>query len=132
MRILSVLMLAIVANTYANINIPVQFTGPLNQSCSFINDENVLSTIESLTLSLDEIRTNQNKCKSIYTNSKVFLNTITQEMNARSTNLEITNQNIRSIRPGFGLHPKYFFEILGKKVNQDLSKGEPFQFKFIQ
>lgn len=36
----------------------------------------------------------------------------------------ITEQNVRSIRPGFGLHPKYLKEILGKKVNRDLEKGE--------
>ncbi len=35
----------------------------------------------------------------------------------------ITEKNVRSIRPGFGLHPKYFNEILGKKVNQDIEKG---------
>lgn len=31
--------------------------------------------------------------------------------------------NIRSIRPGKGLHPKYLDEVLGKKVNQNLKKG---------
>ena len=36
----------------------------------------------------------------------------------------ITEQNVRSVRPGFGLHPKYLPEILGKKVNRDLKKGE--------
>jgi pseudaminic acid synthase len=36
----------------------------------------------------------------------------------------ITERNIRSIRPGFGLHPKYFKEILGKKYNQNASIGE--------
>ena len=35
----------------------------------------------------------------------------------------ITEKNVRSIRPGFGLHPKYFAEILGKKVNQDIERG---------
>ena len=35
----------------------------------------------------------------------------------------ITEKNVRSIRPGFGLHPKYFNEILGKKVNQDIERG---------
>lgn len=39
---------------------------------------------------------------------------------------EITEQNIRSIRPGYGLHPKYYKEILGKKANRDLEKGERF------
>jgi len=35
----------------------------------------------------------------------------------------ITERNVRSIRPGFGLHPKYYNEILGKKVNQAIERG---------
>ena len=35
-----------------------------------------------------------------------------------------TEENVRSIRPGFGLHPKYFNEILGKTVTKDIKKGE--------
>jgi len=37
----------------------------------------------------------------------------------------ITDSNVRSIRPGFGMHPKYLKDILGKKVNRDLKKGTP-------
>ena len=44
----------------------------------------------------------------------------------------ITEDNVRSIRPGFGLHTKYLKDILGKKVNQDLKKGTPFDLSFIQ
>ena len=44
----------------------------------------------------------------------------------------ITEDNVRSIRPGFGLHPKYLNEILGKKVNQNLNKGTPFDLSFIE
>ena len=36
----------------------------------------------------------------------------------------ITEKNVRSIRPGFGLHPKHYSEILGKTVIKNLSKGE--------
>jgi len=43
----------------------------------------------------------------------------------------ISEDNVRSIRPGFGLHPKYLKEILGKKVNNDLKKGIPFDLEFI-
>ena len=43
----------------------------------------------------------------------------------------ITEQNVRSVRPGFGLHPKYLPEILGKKVNRDLKKGERFSLSLI-
>jgi len=47
------------------------------------------------------------------------------------TGEEITEKNVRSIRPGFGLHPKYYKEILGKKVKEDLEKGERFLFENI-
>jgi len=43
----------------------------------------------------------------------------------------ITEVNVRSIRPGYGLHPKYYREILGKKVNTDVMKGTPMSFDFV-
>ena len=43
----------------------------------------------------------------------------------------VTEQNVRSVRPGYGLHPKYLPEVLGKKVNKDLKKGERFSLDFI-
>lgn len=44
----------------------------------------------------------------------------------------ITEYNIRSVRPGHGLHPKFLKEILGKKVIQNLEKGEPFSLDYIK
>ncbi|MFH6963250.1 pseudaminic acid synthase [Flavobacterium plurextorum] len=35
----------------------------------------------------------------------------------------ITEENVRSIRPGFGMHPKYYDMIMGKKVNVDVERG---------
>ncbi|QED36518.1 pseudaminic acid synthase [Antarcticibacterium arcticum] len=35
----------------------------------------------------------------------------------------ITEKNVRSIRPGFGLHPKFLQKILGKKFLRDMPKG---------
>ena len=43
----------------------------------------------------------------------------------------ITKSNVRSVRPGFGLHPLYLSKIIGKKFNQDLEKGTPMSFNFI-
>ncbi|WP_378186038.1 pseudaminic acid synthase [Aquimarina sp. W85] len=37
----------------------------------------------------------------------------------------VTEKNVRSVRPGFGLHPKYYNEILGKKFTGDFDKGTP-------
>ncbi len=37
----------------------------------------------------------------------------------------ITKENVRSIRPGYGLHPKYYNAVLGKKFIENLPKGTP-------
>lgn len=44
----------------------------------------------------------------------------------------ITEANVRSIRPGFGLHPKYYKDILGKKVKKDLERGDRLELDFIE
>lgn len=36
-----------------------------------------------------------------------------------------TKENVRSIRPGFGLPPKYYNDILGEKALMNLEKGTP-------
>lgn len=42
-----------------------------------------------------------------------------------------TTENIRSIRPGNGISPKFLKDIVGKKSNADLAKGTPMSFEFI-
>ena len=36
-----------------------------------------------------------------------------------------TNDNIRVIRPGYGLEPKYYENIIGMKATRDISRGTP-------
>ena len=43
----------------------------------------------------------------------------------------ITEKNIQTVRPGFGLHPKHFDSVLGKKFNSDFDKGTPLKLDFI-
>jgi pseudaminic acid synthase len=40
-------------------------------------------------------------------------------------------KNLRAIRPGFGLPPKYYELLLGKPVNQDIKKGTPMSWDLI-
>ena len=43
----------------------------------------------------------------------------------------LTEKNLRSIRPGFGLPPKYFEVLLGKRVCRDVKKGTPLSWDLI-
>lgn len=41
----------------------------------------------------------------------------------------LTSENVRSIRPANGLHPKYYEEILGKPATRDLPFGTPLKIE---
>lgn len=43
----------------------------------------------------------------------------------------ITEKNVRSIRPGFGLHPRHLPDILGKKLNYSIEKGTRLSYDMI-
>lgn len=59
-------------------------------------------------------------CRSLY---------VAEDMKAGDI---ITEKNVRSVRPGYGLHPKYLPEILGKRVNRDLEKGDRMKLEFVE
>jgi N-acetylneuraminate synthase len=40
----------------------------------------------------------------------------------------ITTKNIKVIRPGYGLHPRYYTDVLGKKATKNLEIGQPLSF----
>ena len=58
-------------------------------------------------------------CRSLY---------VAEEVRAGDV---VTEQNVRSVRPGFGLHPKYLHEIIGKKFVKDCEKGTRFALELI-
>ncbi|MEA2018279.1 MAG: pseudaminic acid synthase, partial [Campylobacterota bacterium] len=42
-----------------------------------------------------------------------------------------TAENIRSVRPGYGMHPKYLNDILGELAEKDYEFGDPLKMKLI-
>ena len=44
---------------------------------------------------------------------------------------EVTEKNVRSVRPGYGLHPKYLPAVLGKRFVQNYSKGKRFTLDMV-
>jgi N-acetylneuraminate synthase len=53
---------------------------------------------------------------------------ITQDLKAGDT---LTRENVRSIRPGFGLPPKFLNQVLGRKVRQDVPRGAPLSWDLL-
>ncbi|GET24194.1 pseudaminic acid synthase [Prolixibacter sp. NT017] len=42
-----------------------------------------------------------------------------------------TEENVRSIRPGYGLHPKYLKDVIGKTATKELEKGTPLSLRHV-
>ena len=53
---------------------------------------------------------------------------VVQDMKAGEA---FTNDTVRSIRPGNGLHPRYLSEVLGRKSQKDIARGTPLSWKLI-
>jgi len=45
---------------------------------------------------------------------------------------KITQNDIKRIRPGYGIEPKYYDEIIGKVLKKDAARGEPVSFEHFQ
>ncbi len=45
---------------------------------------------------------------------------------------KFTNKNVRSIRPGHGLEPKYFNQVIGRRSKRDIERGTPLKRSFIK
>ena len=43
----------------------------------------------------------------------------------------LTRDNLRAIRPGLGLPPKHFDELLGRRVARDVARGTPMQWNLL-
>ena len=44
----------------------------------------------------------------------------------------IKKDDIKRIRPGYGLKPKYFNDLIGKVVNKDVERGDPVKWSIIE
>lgn len=67
----------------------------------------------------DKQRQGRDFCRSLYA---------VQDIKAGEV---FTTENIKSVRPGFGLHPKYYREILGKTAATALEKGDRLELNTI-
>jgi len=43
-----------------------------------------------------------------------------------------SNENVRSIRPGHGMHTRYLEQVLGRQATQDIKKGTPLRWNLVE
>jgi sialic acid synthase SpsE len=53
---------------------------------------------------------------------------VVQEMKAGET---FSADNVRSIRPGYGLHTRYLGDIVGRQAAKDIERGTPLQWELV-
>lgn len=70
-------------------------------------------------------------CSSDDSDSKVFRRSLFVGKDLHAGEI-LTPEHIRCVRPGYGLLPKYYSKVLGKKVLRDLAYGMPLRWEDIQ
>jgi pseudaminic acid synthase len=63
-------------------------------------------------------------------NSRVFRRSLFT-VQAIKQGERFTAQNVRSIRPGHGLHTRHLTEILGRKASRDIERGTPMSWELV-
>jgi|SRR5690625_2242008 len=62
--------------------------------------------------------------------SRMFARSLFVVENVKEGEL-FTEKNIRSIRPGYGMAPKYYSQVIGKVAAKDIERGTPFSKELI-
>jgi pseudaminic acid synthase len=87
----------------------------------------MVAAIRTAEKALGEVRYDINAAEA---KSRVFRRSlfVVQDIKAGE---RFTGENIRFIRPGYGLHPRYLKEVLGKKAARDIPRGTPLSREMI-
>ena len=109
----------------------------LNENDKTIDAKFSLS-IKKFSQMIDQLK----KTKISFGSSKIKINKGEKFANKRKRSIfaiknikkgeKITKYNIDCLRPGNGILPKYYYEILNKKLNKTIKAGTPISFKIIK
>ena len=69
------------------------------------------------TIGKNNFRIKHSQIKNINTRRSIYVSAEIKK------NEKLTLKNIKVVRPGYSLHPKYFSQVLGKKTKKNLKKG---------
>ncbi|MCS6927682.1 MAG: pseudaminic acid synthase [Candidatus Binatia bacterium] len=67
----------------------------------------------------------EHEAKSLAFRRSLF---VIQDLKAGET---FTAEHVRSIRPGYGLHPRYLYDVIGCRARHDIERGTPLTWQMI-
>ena len=110
----------------------------------FILNRSIQSADSSFSLDEEEFKTMVEKVRlteEMLGSHEFSLDRKTISRRSKSRSIYIVNdikkgdsfsfENLKSIRSNKGLHPRFLSEVIGKKSNEDLKKGNPFQIQSV-
>lgn len=98
------------------------FSMEMDEFKKMINEiRNIEKALGRVNYDLDE-KTKKNR---VFSRSLFF----TEDIEPGQT---ITEKNMRSIRPGYGLHPRHYHELIGKKTSKKIEKGTPVDWSLVE
>ncbi|ARJ56928.1 pseudaminic acid synthase [Campylobacter cuniculorum] len=111
----------------------------------FILDKNIPSEDNQFSLDFDEFKTMVNAVRqaekalgdgSLKLNEKAVKNRVFARSLYASKDIKkgeiFSEKNVKSVRPSFGLHPKFYRQILGKRATKDIEFGEALKEEYFK
>lgn len=88
------------------------------------------SMVQSIRVAEQALGTVHYGLSAAETQSRVFRRSLFVVKNLRAGEM-FCGENVRSIRPGQGLHPRYFSEIVGRAASRDVCRGTPLSWDLV-
>lgn len=92
--------------------------------------EQLTSLCSDCAIAFEAVKSNKLQRKSSELLNKKFRRSI-YFVKGLEKGQRVTKEDIRRIRPGYGLEPKYFDAVIGKVLKRDVQRGDPVSFDVL-
>jgi pseudaminic acid synthase len=87
----------------------------------------MVESVRTIEKALGEVRYGANHDES---KSRVFRRSLFVVEDIKAGDV-LTSANVRSIRPGFGMHPRHLEEVVGRAARRDIARGTPLSWELV-
>jgi sialic acid synthase SpsE len=87
------------------------------------NEDEFKNMVNSIRILENDIKKNKYFISNTAISNRSSMRSIYISKNVKKNEI-VTNENIRIVRPGFGMHPKFYFKVLGKRFKKKYNYGD--------